>query len=108
MNESNTLSTLAFFGATGGCTIHRFAPALNAGYNCTALVRSPQKLQDMLRQQHGVSESTLQNHLTIVQGDVTDVTVVRQALYGPHTQPVDLIISGIGGKCRSAILSDRN
>ncbi|KAJ5707608.1 hypothetical protein N7488_007409 [Penicillium malachiteum] len=87
MNEANTLPTLAFFGATEGCTIHCLAPALNAGYNCTALVRSLKKLQDMLRQQHGVSESTLQNHLTIVQGDVTDVTGVRQALYGPHEQP---------------------
>ncbi|KAJ5621602.1 hypothetical protein N7528_006385 [Penicillium herquei] len=96
MNQTNTLPTLAFFGATGGCTIHCLAPALNAGYNCTALVRSPQKLQDMLRQQHGVSESTLQKNLTIVQGDVTNVTVVRQALYRPHEQPVDLIVSGIG------------
>ncbi|KAJ5578095.1 uncharacterized protein N7459_007059 [Penicillium hispanicum] len=97
MANSN-LPTLAFFGATGGCTIHSLVPSLNAGYKCRALVRSPQKLEDMLLQQHGLSESTLKTNLTMVKGNVNDVAAVRQALVGPDNQPVDLIISGIGGQ----------
>ncbi|KAJ5267567.1 hypothetical protein N7478_010375 [Penicillium angulare] len=97
MTQSN-FPILAFFGATGGCTINCLVPSLNAGYHCNALVRNPQKLQDMLIQQHGLSETTLHKLLTIVKGNVTDVAAVRQALIGPNDQPVNLIISGIGGQ----------
>ncbi|KAJ5730613.1 uncharacterized protein N7483_005121 [Penicillium malachiteum] len=88
-------TSLLFYRLNSQTQGSHLTPQTNPFY---AVVRSPQKLQDMLRQQHRISESTLQNHLTIGQGDVTDVTSVRQALYGPYEQPVDLVISGIGGK----------
>ncbi|KAF7596515.1 hypothetical protein BBP40_001387 [Aspergillus hancockii] len=91
------LSTVAFFGATGGCVLSCLILTLNAGRHCTALVRNPSKLQDML-QQHGVSDSIIKQNLTLIEGNVTDVAAVQQALLGPDNQPVDFVISGIGGR----------
>lgn len=33
---TSTKPLLAFYGATGGCTLAAIAPALNEGYDCTA------------------------------------------------------------------------
>jgi len=69
-------------------------PALDAGYQCTALVRTPQKLKDMLAGK--VSEEVQSKHLTIVQGNNHDGTVVKEALTKANGRLHPIIISGIG------------
>lgn len=62
---------------------------------CT-VVRNPSKLQDLLRQRE-IPETAIQKHLSIVAGNVSDADLVQQTLtYDGH--PVDVIVSGIGGK----------
>lgn len=93
------MSTLAFFGATGDCAGYCLARALNAGYDCRALARTPAKLTASLKNK-SVSSETLDRHLTIIQGDVKDVSAVKETLTlpaGPPGNVVDQIISGIGG-----------
>ncbi|RMY84270.1 hypothetical protein D0862_11458 [Hortaea werneckii] len=93
------MSTLAFFGATGDCAGYCLAQALNAGYDCRALARTPAKLTASLKNKH-VSSETLDKHLTIVSGDVKDVPAVKETLSLSAGHPgnvVDKIISGIGG-----------
>lgn len=91
------MPTIAFFGATGGCAGHCLAYSLNAGYNCTALARTPAKLTSSLKAK-GISAETLDRHLTIVQGDVKDVEAVKRTLLLPDgkDEVVDQIMSGIG------------
>ncbi|KAI7278220.1 hypothetical protein KC345_g6104 [Hortaea werneckii] len=93
------MSTLAFFGATGDCAGYCLAQALNAGYDCRALARTPAKLTASLKSKN-VSSETLDKRLTIIQGDVKDVSAVKETLSLAADQPgnvVDKIISGIGG-----------
>ncbi|KAI9773028.1 MAG: hypothetical protein M1835_006212, partial [Candelina submexicana] len=87
--------TIAFFGATGGCTNTALTLALQANYQCTALVRTPSKLTALL-EAGGVPASTLSTNLTIHQGDIKDATSVRKALLLNNTL-VDTIIFGVGG-----------
>lgn len=86
--------TLAFFGATGGCAGYTLANALNAGYKCTALARSPAKLTTALEAKH-VTAETISNHLTIIEGNAYEPTDVRNTI-APGDNVVDIIISGIG------------
>ncbi|KAI9317801.1 hypothetical protein DFJ73DRAFT_791649 [Zopfochytrium polystomum] len=92
----STKLAIAFFGATGGCAAAALALALEAGHPVSALARTPSKLRDILTKAHGVSESTIDRNLTVIQGDVKDAAAVRKALT-PNDRPVDIIISGIGG-----------
>ncbi|KAL8734410.1 MAG: hypothetical protein Q9181_003231 [Wetmoreana brouardii] len=94
---------VAFFGATGGSTLACLALALKAGYTCSALSRSSSKLQTLLLERQ-VSQSTIDTHLTIIQGDIRDAQSVSKTL-SPQPKPntpstnrptVHLIISGIG------------
>ncbi|KAI9816274.1 MAG: hypothetical protein M1827_001876 [Pycnora praestabilis] len=90
--------TIAFFGATGGCTCTALALSLEAGYTCTALARTPSKLTSALLAR-GIPQSTLDAHLTITPGDIRDSTAVREVLKVPHSSGgvnVDIILSGIG------------
>lgn len=87
--------TLAFFGATGGCAGYTLANALNAGYKCTALARSSEKLTTSLEAKHVLPE-TITNNLTIIQGNAYEPIDVRNTI-APQDIPVDIIISGIGG-----------
>ncbi|KAL5359159.1 hypothetical protein BJX96DRAFT_147884 [Aspergillus floccosus] len=91
--------TIAFFGATGGSTFSCLVPALEAGYRCAALARTPSKLRDLLIQR-GVAESTITENLTIVTGTATDLEPVKETLQigQPGSGIADLIVSGIGGK----------
>ncbi|KAK5113865.1 hypothetical protein LTR85_010398 [Meristemomyces frigidus] len=89
------MPTVAFFGATGGCAGHCLAFSLKAGYDCTALARTPAKLTESMKAK-GVSPQTLDNHLTIVQGDVKDIDAVKRTLQLPNGEIVDIIMSGIG------------
>ncbi|KAI4105285.1 MAG: hypothetical protein L6R37_002833 [Teloschistes peruensis] len=94
---------VAFFGATGGSTLACLALALKAGYTCSALSRSSSKLQTLLLERH-VSQSIIDSHLTIVQGDIRDTNSVTRVLAPPpsksnaftSTPTLQLIISGIG------------
>ena len=85
---------LAFFGATGDCAGYCLANALKAGYDCVALARTPTKLTQSMKDK-GVSSDILDQHLTIVPGDVKDIEAVKKALQ-LHGKVVDTIISGIG------------
>jgi hypothetical protein len=87
----------AYFGATGGCTNACLAFSLKQGLKAVALARIPKKLHDMLLGQ-GISDETISANLIIIQGDVTDVAVVKRTLMsGDEGKIVDKIVSGIGG-----------
>ncbi|KAL2866888.1 uncharacterized protein BJX67DRAFT_354280 [Aspergillus lucknowensis] len=88
--------TLAFFGATGGCTVACLGPALQDGYNCVALARTPKKLTDLLISR-GIPQSTISTHLTIIEGSTTDVNAVTRTLFPENLPQPDMIISGVGG-----------
>ncbi|WEW57123.1 hypothetical protein PRK78_002583 [Emydomyces testavorans] len=90
--------SIAFFGATGGCANSCLVHTLKAGYKATALARTPSKLMNLLLSQ-GLDQSTLDNNLTIIQGDATDVSAVKRALApdSNHGRMVSTIISGLGG-----------
>lgn len=63
------------------------------------VARSPSKLLDSL-EKRGLSESIIKDHLTIVEGSITDLDAVRRTIQpgGDDSPVVDIIISGIGGK----------
>ncbi|EED15603.1 conserved hypothetical protein [Talaromyces stipitatus ATCC 10500] len=96
--------TVAFFGATGGCTNACLTHLLlSSDYKAIALVRTPQKLIDSLKRQPGITDAILAQKLSIVQGDATDVATVKRTLLfqgdgHANSTPklVDAIISGIG------------
>lgn len=104
--SSTSNTTIAFFGATGGCAGSCLTHTLQAGYHVVALARTPSKLIAQLQTQ-GISQSTLDTHLRIVKGDATDPAAVRETiLLSPSTtnnntkEPprlVSQIISGLGG-----------
>ena len=87
--------TLAFFGATGGCTLEAITRALKAGYECNALARTPSKLTDLLAK-NGVSEDIINTKLHIVKGDVRNAGTVKENLI-LNGRLVDIILSGVGG-----------
>ncbi|KAA8651636.1 hypothetical protein EYZ11_004888 [Aspergillus tanneri] len=89
------MQSIAFFGATGGCTLACLIPSLEAGHRCSALVRSPQKLKDLL-------PATLASaaNLRIIQGSIADAPAVQDTLSTPEGYLVDLIVCGIGGQIR--------
>lgn len=95
------MSTIAFFGATGGCTSACLAHTLRNGYNAIALVRTPSKLTTQLLEQPGLTQDHLDKQLRIIQGDATDVEAVMQTLIvtedSTRTKLVSTIISGLGG-----------
>ena len=89
---------IAFLGATGGCTNACLVHTLNAGFRATALARTPSKLTDMLLAQ-GLAQSTIDSQLTIVKGDISDISAIMSVLTNNSTtfQVASQIISGIGG-----------
>jgi hypothetical protein len=93
--------TIAFLGATGGCANACLSYTLRSGHNAIALARSPEKLTTQLLSQPGLTQSILDMHLRIIQGDVRDIETVMQTLIVSQTQQnttlVSHIISGIGG-----------
>ncbi|KAF3914143.1 hypothetical protein AA313_de0208182 [Arthrobotrys entomopaga] len=88
---SQTTKTVAFFGATGGCAIVALEFALIAGFQCSALARSADKLKGML------AATTPTTNLRIVEGDGMDADSVRAVLVDPTTNiVVDAIVYGLG------------
>ncbi|ORY08783.1 hypothetical protein BCR34DRAFT_616207 [Clohesyomyces aquaticus] len=99
---SASKQTIAFFGATGGCAGTALAAALRDGYTCTALVRTPEKLRNILTNEHGISSVTLENLLTIHSGNVRDTSAVQKALVSPANPSilVDTIVFGVGAAAK--------
>lgn len=90
----STSTHIAFFGATGGCAGFCLSHALKAGMDCTALARTPAKLTSSMKEK-GVSAEALDNHLTIIQGDVKDLEAVKRTL-APNGNVCSKIVGGIG------------
>ena len=94
-------ATVAFFGATGGCSFAALVRTLEAGMKVNALARTPSKLEKQLRDR-GVSQEVISQQLRITSGNVKEVSAVEQTLLssgGTSNTPqrmVDLIVSGIG------------
>ncbi|KAJ5360597.1 hypothetical protein N7517_009788 [Penicillium concentricum] len=98
------MTTIAFFGATGGCANVCLTHTLLNGYNARALARTPSKLTTLLLSQHGITEEILSRQLEIIEGDATDVeSVTKTLITNSNSTPngactlVTSIISGIGG-----------
>ncbi|KAK9236560.1 hypothetical protein V1525DRAFT_406680 [Lipomyces kononenkoae] len=87
--------TVAFFGATGGCANATLVHSLLAGYEVSALARTPSKLTSQLLAQ-GLGQETLDRQLTVVHGDATNVEDVKRTLL-PNGKLVSFIVSGLGG-----------
>ncbi|GAA5866810.1 hypothetical protein JCM8547_003570 [Rhodosporidiobolus lusitaniae] len=87
------MSTIAFLGATGGCTLAVLVRAVNAGTSCRALVRTPSKLVKLLVEDKKVPQEKVDQHLVILQGDATSVEDVKKLFEGPA---VSVVVSGIG------------
>ncbi|KAM0749337.1 hypothetical protein T439DRAFT_327058 [Meredithblackwellia eburnea MCA 4105] len=89
---------IAFFGATGGCTLAALVKALNSGARARALARTPSKLIDLLTTQ-GVSPDAITKRLSIVSGNAKDEKAVRKTLECVETGDLcQNIVFGIGGK----------
>lgn len=92
---SSSPKTIAFFGATGDCAGHCLAFALQAGYSCIALARTPAKLTEAMKAK-GVPTSALDNNLTIIQGNAKDPVAVKKTLTTASGGMVSHIVSGVG------------
>jgi hypothetical protein len=91
------MTTIAFFGATGGCTNSCLAYTLLNGYHARALARTPSKLTALLLTQPGITQEMLSSQLEIIEGDATDAESVKKTLLVNTSTPVTSIISGVGG-----------
>ncbi|KAF9105247.1 hypothetical protein BGX29_000361 [Mortierella sp. GBA35] len=86
---------------------------MNAGLYASVLARTPSKLVKMLLAQEGITQAMIDAQLTIVQGEVADVSAVKRVLLVPtrkqdtstarekeaeeEVEVVSQIISRIGG-----------
>ncbi|KAF9933259.1 hypothetical protein FBU30_006027 [Linnemannia zychae] len=98
---ASTTQFAAFFGATGGCTNACLVHTLKAGFHATALARTPSKLTGMLLAQ-GLAQSVLDSQLTIIKGDIADISAIKNVLTHNTVATATVtiasqIISGIGG-----------
>ncbi|KAH7406671.1 hypothetical protein DE146DRAFT_399632 [Phaeosphaeria sp. MPI-PUGE-AT-0046c] len=95
---SSSKPTIAFFGATGGSGSTALAHALRDGHRCTALVRNPSRLREMLLIEHSVSAEIIDKSLDIHQGDARNYQDVCEALVSPisPTHLVSTIWTSLG------------
>ncbi|CAG8899900.1 unnamed protein product [Penicillium egyptiacum] len=100
------MTTIAFFGATGGCSNACLTYTLLNGYNARALARTPAKLTALLLSQPGITPEILSRQLEIIEGDATDIESITNTLItnsNPESAAngactlVTSIISGLGG-----------
>ncbi|KAJ5663346.1 hypothetical protein N7507_004077 [Penicillium longicatenatum] len=98
------MSTIAFFGPTGGCANACLTHTLLNGHKVIALARTPSKLTKQLLSQPGLTTEILNTQLKIIQGDAMDIEAVMRTVIISEpefekSQPklVNMIISGIGG-----------
>jgi hypothetical protein len=97
MSESKVFT---FIGASTGCGYFALRNALNAGYTCIALCRTPSKLTDKLSEQERIN-------LHVIEGNAHDKAVVARCLLNPSKPNtfVDEVVSTIGGAFSMATFS---
>ncbi|KAF7717037.1 Uncharacterized protein PECH_003147 [Penicillium ucsense] len=83
--------TIAFFGASGGVGLSALKHSLASGIQCTALCRTPSKLEALLPQESNPN-------LKIIQGDAHDINAVTQCIRNLDGNLVDMIITTIGSR----------
>jgi NAD(P)H-binding len=83
--------TVAFFGASTGVGLATLQHSLSAGYQCTALCRTPSKLTSIF------PAGTTPN-LKIVEGNAHDTSAVSRCLQSEDGKMVDQVVMTIGGK----------
>ncbi|PGH29826.1 hypothetical protein GX50_07405 [[Emmonsia] crescens] len=90
-------TNIAFFGATGGCANACLTFTLKNGYKASALARTPSKLQALLISQ-GLDQATIDNNLTIIQGNARDIEAVKRTICPERNngKAVSVIISALG------------
>ncbi|KAI1503283.1 hypothetical protein F5X99DRAFT_110031 [Biscogniauxia marginata] len=89
---SPTMTTIAFFGASGGCGLSALKQALSAGHFCVALCRNPAKLMDKF-------PAGEHPNLTVLPGNAHDADAVGRCLVDPSsdgTRLVDAVLFSIG------------
>jgi hypothetical protein len=101
------METVLFLGATGGVCNSTLVHALQSApptTHCVALVRTPQKLRDMLEAQNLTQQQLSPSRLTILAGDALDTKSLRQAILqqppkstSPSPQLPVAIVTGLGG-----------
>ncbi|KAI1770444.1 NAD(P)-binding protein [Hypoxylon cercidicola] len=89
MAEGNT-KTIAFLGASTGIGLAALTRALAAGHTCIALCRKPAKLTERF-------PAASHPNLHVVEGNAHDVAAVSRCLRSEQQQPVDVVVSSIGG-----------
>lgn len=87
---SNT-KTVAFFGASTGVGLSALKHSLAAGLQCTALCRTPSKLETIFP-----AGST--PNLKIIKGDAHDIATVTECIRTEDGNIVDMIITTIGSR----------
>lgn len=90
MVSAETTKTITIIGATGGTGICLVKQALDAGHKVKALVRSPEKLEEL---------SSRSENLTVLKGDVTKYEDVKTALAGS----TDVLVC-LGGRDRGSTI----
>lgn len=83
--------TVAFFGASTGVGLAALKHSLTAGLQCTALCRTPSKLE-------AIFPPGSTPNLKIIKGDAHDITTVSQCIRTEDGNLVDMIITTIGSK----------
>lgn len=102
MNNTTPPQTIAFLGATGGCTFPVLVHALRAGHHATALARNPAKLRSLLldpaNPATALAATVLDTHLTVIPGSAQDPAALRALLTADAANKtlVDALVCGIG------------
>jgi len=89
---STSTTTIAFFGATGGCGLSALRRSLKIGHTCIALARTPAKLEALV-------PAAENPNLAIRQGNAHDIAAVSSCLTKPSNPAafVDHIVFTVGG-----------
>lgn len=91
MSPTNTNTTIAFLGATGGCGLSALKRSVAAGQTCIALCRTPSKMEAHFPHKPA--------NLILKQGNAHDAVAVAEVLVRPSdpTTLVDAVNFSIGG-----------
>ncbi|KAL7273793.1 hypothetical protein RUND412_003319 [Rhizina undulata] len=87
---------LELIGPNGGCALAALSRALEAGYDCSALGRPPKLLKPL--QLRGITQETIDAHLTIIPGDAKSADSIKQLLAVSSDSSIarDIIICCVG------------
>lgn len=88
--NSNT-KAVAFFGASTGVGLSALKHSIAAGLQCTALCRTPSKLE-------AIFPAGSTSNLKIIEGDAHDITSVTECIRTEDGNLVDMIITTIGSR----------